>query len=89
MEDHNQDIVEVGRFTGEFAGRTALAHLRSEGIESHMLTDDAGGAFPSLSMLSGGVRIVVRAEDAQEASRLLQRFDEDLSSDELSSESVD
>lgn len=71
------DIIEIARYSSEFAGRTALAHLEAAGIEAHMLTDDAGGAIPSLTLLSGGVRLVVRSQDATEARRTLEESDED------------
>lgn len=61
------DVVEIARFSGEFEAQVAKAHLASLGIEATMVTDDAGGAFPNLSMLVGGVRLVVRSEDAQTA----------------------
>jgi len=72
QEDKMSDIVEIARYSSEFAGQTALAHLQSEGITAQMVTDDAGGAFPSLTMLTGGVRVVVRAEDAEAATRALE-----------------
>jgi hypothetical protein len=51
----------------EVDARTAAAMLSSIGIESLVLTDNAGGAFPSLSVLNGGVRLVVHPDDEQEA----------------------
>ncbi len=65
------DIVEIGKFSSEFEAQLALAHLASEGIAAHMVTDDGGGALPNLSMLTGGVRLIVRAEDFQEAQTAL------------------
>lgn len=69
------DVVEIARYSSEFAGLTAVAHLDSEGIEARLLTDNAGGAFPSLTMLSGGVRIIVRATDAPAAREALQSIE--------------
>ena len=40
-------------------------------LDAKVVTDNAGGALPSLSPLSGGVRVLVRAEDAAEALDLL------------------
>jgi len=71
------DIIEIARYSSEFAGQTAVALLEAAGIEAHMLTDDAGGAIPSLTMLSGGVRIVVRSEDAADARSTLEENVED------------
>lgn len=70
-------IVEIARYSSEFAAQTALAHLQAIGITAHMLTDDAGGAIPSLTLLTGGVRVVVRSEDAKAARSALEEFVED------------
>jgi hypothetical protein len=71
------DIVEIARFSGEFDAQIAKAHLASVGIEANMVTDDGGGAFPNLSMLTGGVRLIVRGEDADAAVEALQSLAED------------
>jgi hypothetical protein len=71
------DVVEIAKFSGEFEAQIALAHLSSEGIEASMITDDAGGAFPNLSMLTGGVRLLVRAEDAEAATLALNDLNAD------------
>ena len=71
------DIVEIARCSGEFEAQVAKAHLASVGIAARMVTDDGGGAFPNLSMLTGGVRLVVRSEDAEAATKELALLDED------------
>jgi hypothetical protein len=76
------EIVEIGRFSGEFEAQVALAHLESVGITANMVTDDGGGAFPNLSMLTGGVRLVVRNEDAVAAAEELALLDEDKAEDD-------
>ncbi len=70
------DIVEIARFSGEFEAQVAKAHLASVGIAANMVTDDGGGAFPNLSMLTGGVRLAVRSEDAEAALESLKSLDE-------------
>lgn len=70
-------IVEIARYSSEFAGQTAVARLHAVGITAHMLTDDAGGAIPSLTLLTGGVRVVVRSEDAAAARTALEELPED------------
>jgi len=65
------EIVEIAKFSSEFEAQLALAHLMSEGIRAEMVTDDGGGAFPNLSMLTGGVRVLVRSEDAAAAIEAL------------------
>jgi len=71
------DIVEIGSFGTTFEAKTASAHLASEGIKSSVVTDNAGGAIPSMSMLEGGVRLVVPSEDAQRARDVLSTIDQD------------
>jgi len=68
------DIVEIAHYSSEFAGRMAVAHLQAVGITAHMVTDDAGGTIPSLTMLTGGVRIAVRAEDAAAARAAIEEL---------------
>ncbi len=65
------DVTEIAKFSSEFEAQLAVAHLAAEGIEATVITDDGGGAIPTLSMLTGGVRILVRAENAEEAVRAL------------------
>ncbi|KAA3640777.1 MAG: hypothetical protein DWP92_02405 [Armatimonadetes bacterium] len=65
------DLAEVGRFLNVFEAQTAVAVLDASDIEATVVTDNAGGALPSLSALSGGVRVLVRAEDAPAARAAL------------------
>ncbi len=65
------DVTEIAKFSSEFEAQLAVAHLAAEGIESTVITDDGGGAIPTLSMLTGGVRILVRSENAEEALKAL------------------
>lgn len=71
------EIVEIGRFSSEFEAQLALAHLASEGITARMVTDDGGGALPNLTMLTGGVRLIARSEDADAAHAALNTLSED------------
>ena len=65
------DIVEISTYGTTFAARAAAAHLESEGIRASVVTDNAGGAIPSMSLLSAGVRLVVASDDAERASSIL------------------
>jgi hypothetical protein len=76
------DIVEIGRFSSEFEAQLALAHLTTEGIDASVVTDDGGGALPNLSMLTGGVRLIVRTEDAEAARSALRVLDEEEASED-------
>ena len=64
-------LVEVGTYESDFAARLASAVLEAVDIESHIVTDNAGGAIPSLSPLSGGVKLLVREEDQVDAIETL------------------
>ena len=64
-------LVEVCTYESVLAAQVAAAVLESVGIESQIVTDNAGGAIPSLSLLSGGVRLLVRNEDRQDAVETL------------------
>ena len=65
------DIIEIATFGTAFEARAAAAHLESENIRASVLTDNAGGTIPSMSLLEGGVRLVVAAPDAERARRIL------------------
>ena len=52
------DIVEIARFSSDFEARTVLARLNADGIDAKIVTDNAGGAFPSLTMFGGRRRVV-------------------------------
>lgn len=71
------DVVEIATFGTTFEARTAAAHLKSEGIRSSVVTDNAGGAIPSMSLLEGGVRLVTTAEDADRARDVLNGLEND------------
>jgi hypothetical protein len=64
-------LVEVRTYESVLAAQIAAAVLESVGIESQIVTDNAGGAIPSLSPLSGGVRLLVREEDHTDARESL------------------
>ena len=66
------DRVQIAVFTNELAARTAMAHLAAEDVDAVMLTDNAGGAIPSLSPLGQGVRILVHRDDAAIAREILE-----------------
>lgn len=64
-------IVIVGRYGWEHEAQLAQATLQANGIESILIRDDAGGMLPSLDFLQE-VKLAVRAEDADEAKRVLE-----------------
>jgi hypothetical protein len=70
-------LVEVGTYESVLAARVAAAVLESVGIESQVVTDNAGGAIPSLSPLSGGVKLLVREEELVDAIETLDVGEDD------------
>ena len=64
-------IVVVGTFLNQIEADMARGALEAADIESMISADDAGGLRPHLWM--GGVRLLVRAEDAEQATEILAR----------------
>lgn len=63
-------LVVVGTFLNQIDADMARATLEAAEIESMISADDAGGLRPHLWM--GGVRLLVRAEDAERAIEILE-----------------
>jgi hypothetical protein len=63
------ELVVVSTFLNHIEAELAQGALEAGGIESRISADDAGGLRPHLSML--GVRLLVRAEDAEQAGKIL------------------
>jgi hypothetical protein len=64
-------LVVVGTFLNQIEADMARGALEAADIESMISADDAGGLRPHLWM--GGVRLLVRAEDAEQAAEILAR----------------
>jgi Putative prokaryotic signal transducing protein len=64
-------LVVVGTFLNHIEADMARGALEAADIESMISADDAGGLRPHLWM--GGIRLLVRAEDAEQASEILSR----------------
>jgi hypothetical protein len=62
-------LITVGEFPNRIDAEVAQGALESEGIESMVSADDAGGMRPSLWM--SGVRLLVREPDAARALEIL------------------
>jgi hypothetical protein len=65
----DEELVVVGTFLNQIEADIAQGALEAANIESMISADDAGGVRPHLWM--SGVRLLVRAEDAEEATRIL------------------
>ncbi len=64
------ELVVVGTFLNQIEADMAQGALEAADIESMISADDAGGLRPHLWM--GGVRLLVRAEDAEQAVKILR-----------------
>jgi hypothetical protein len=64
-------LVVVGTFLNRVDADLAQGALEAAGIEAIVSADDAGGLRPGLWL--GGVRLLVRAEDAEQAGAILAR----------------
>ena len=65
------ELVEVASFLNRMEAELAQGALDAAEIESVVSADDAGGLRPHLWL--SGVRLLVRAEDAERARELLDR----------------
>ena len=64
------DLVTIRVFNDELEANFAKSTLESEGIDSMLSSDNAGGMEPPLS-LSQGIKLIVRSEDAERAGAIL------------------
>lgn len=69
--ESDQELVIVQRFTSAVFAEEAKGYLENNDIDAIVITDDAGGAIPSLGLASGGARLLVRANDVEAARTLL------------------
>jgi len=79
------EAVVIRTYANEALASIAESRLRFEGIEAHIKKDDCGGAYPSLQMC-GGVRLLVKAEDRQDAENILNKMEAEKVGRELESE---
>ena len=69
MAKHDGGLVVIRTFLNKIDAELAHGALEAAHIESMIQADDAGGTRPGLWM--GGVRLLVRAEDAERANEAL------------------
>lgn len=70
-EAEEPELVTVRTFTNDLEANVAKGALEAFGIDCMLSRDDAGGQRPHLAF-SGGVRLLVRAEDAERAAEVLR-----------------
>ena len=71
------DLVTVGNYFDRISAEIAKGVLDAEGIDSYVSAGDMAGMRPALLTGAGGAWLVVRAEDAERASELLQTVTQD------------
>ena len=74
------ELVVVATFLNQIDAEMAQGALEAADIKSMISADDAGGQRPHMWM--GGIRLLVRAEDAEEAGKILSPARPDQSLDD-------
>ncbi len=64
----------VKTFLNRYEADLAKGFLESQGIEAFVSADDSGGMRPALAF-SGGVGLMVKNEDAEEALGILESIE--------------
>lgn len=66
-----EDLVVVRTYSYRHEAEIGRTMLESNGIDAMIVADDAGGMRPSLGLMNGGVRLLVRRQDEQTTKKLL------------------
>ena len=69
---HRDDLVVVRTFSTEAEADIAASALEAAEIDAMIQADTAGGMRPHIAWASGGFKLLVREEDADEARRILK-----------------
>jgi len=65
-----EKLVAVGTYSNKIDADLAQGALEAADIDAMITSDDAGGQQPGL-LMGKGVRVLVRAEDAERAKEIL------------------
>ena len=71
------DIVVVKSFDNYFTANIYLAKLQGSGIECYLKDEYTVTIDPLLTNAIGGIKLVVKREDAEKALQLIQQSDEE------------
>lgn len=71
-----EDLVEVGQYDSVIAADLVKASLESFGIQAILINKGIAQIYPGATYAFGGIKLMVRAEDAQVATQLLSLKDE-------------
>lgn len=66
------NLVQIKAYVNRIEADTVKSFLESNGIKALVSGDDEGGMNPILLNATGGAKLLVRAEDKDEALRLLE-----------------
>ena len=70
------DFVTIRTFQNYFTAHILLGRFRDAGIHCFLKDEFTVTVDPILSNAIGGIKLIVRTEDAEDANLLLQQFDE-------------
>ncbi len=69
--------VVIRNFKNRLEAELAKGYLEAEGLDVSISTDDAGGMYPQLALMTGGVRLLVDDTDMLKAEALLSKKSDD------------
>jgi len=76
------DLVTVGNYSDRFSAEVVQSLLDTEGIDSYIRADDAGGMRPFQLAGAGGAWLIVGEQNAARALELLQAFTQEPGEDD-------
>src|SRR5665647_1252588 len=71
------DLVTVKTFDNYFLANIIVSRLHSEGIECYLKDEATVTMDPILTNAIGGIKLVVKKEEAPSVTEILQRYDEE------------
>ena len=71
------DLVTVKSFDSYFLANIILGRLQSEGIECYLKDEATVTMDPILTNAIGGIKLVVKKENAEAVAKILKRYDEE------------
>lgn len=72
-----ENLVEVGQYDSVIAADLAKASLESFGIQAMLIDRGIAQIYPGATYAFGGIKLMVRAEDAKEAADILSSMKEE------------
>jgi predicted RNA-binding Zn-ribbon protein involved in translation (DUF1610 family) len=71
------NIITLRSFDNYFLASITLTKLQDAGVECYLKDENTVTIDPILSNAIGGIKLVVKEQDAEEAKKILQQFDEE------------